>query len=121
MRKTLNIGRLSKRVTLCKFTDTEDAMGQSIQSLTKVAEVWGDIYPVRGTEFYEVQKLQSKVTHKCYVRYREEFADVDSNWYLIYGGKIYDIDSAVDVDMERKMIEIRCYERVNRETHRVEE
>jgi SPP1 family predicted phage head-tail adaptor len=119
-RRTLEIGRLSQRIKLFHFINTEDEMGQNKQLLHEAAEVWADIYPVRGGEYYEVQKIQSKVTHKCYIRYRADYADIDSNWYLEYAGKIFDIDSAVDVDSQHKMFEIRCYERVNKESHEKE-
>ena len=95
-------------------------MGQSTQKLSEVATVWADIYPVRGGEFYELKKTQSKVTHKCFIRYRDEYSGIDSNWYLKVGDKHFDIDSAIDVDFEHKMLEIRCYEHVNKEGHNVE-
>ena len=120
MRRTMNIGRLSTRVTLCKFVDAEDAMGQSTQKLSKIAEVWGDISPIRGSEFYELKKIQSKVTHRVYTRWYAAIADIDTNWFLMFGDKIFDIDSVIDVDYEHKMLEIRCYERVNRGGHEVE-
>lgn len=115
MRRTMNIGRLNKRIKLFHFVEAEDSMGQSTQKLSEVAIVWADIYPVRGSEFYELKKVQSRVTHKCFIRYRDEYADINSNWYLRVDDKTFDIDSAIDVDYEHKMIEIRCYERVNKE------
>lgn len=115
MRRTMNIGRLSKRITLFRFADSVDSMGQSIQKLHEVATVWADFSPVRGSEFYELKKIQSRVTHKCFIRYRDEYADINSNWYLRVDDKIFDIDSAIDVDYEHKMLEIRCYERINKE------
>ncbi len=115
MRRTMNIGRLSKRITLFRFADSVDSMGQSIQKLHEVATVWADFSPVRGSEFYELKKVQSRVTHKCFIRFRDEYADINSNWYLRVDDKIFDIDSAIDVDYEHKMLEIRCYERINKE------
>jgi SPP1 family predicted phage head-tail adaptor len=116
-RRTINIGRLKKRVTLFHLIDGEDSMGQSTQQLKEVAAVWSDIYPIRGSEFYELKKIQSKVTHKCFIRYHASYADIDSNWYLQLDGKIFDVDSAIDVDYQHKLIEVRCYERVNKEGH----
>ena len=121
MRRTMNIGRLNQRITLYQFTESEDDMGQSTQALTEIATVWADIYPVRGAEYYELKKVQSRVTHKCFIRYREEYEGINSNWYLSVDGKIFDIDSAVDVDYEHKLLEIRCYERVNKEVPKVAE
>lgn len=121
MRRTMQIGRLSQRVTIYTFIEAEDEMGQSSQQLSPVATVWCDIRPIRGNEFYELKKIQSKVTHRCYIRYQDIFADMNSNWYLELDGKVFDIDSVFDVDYEHKMLEIRCYERVNKEGHDIEE
>ena len=68
--RTINIGRLNKRVTFMKLTEEKDKMGQLKQVLTEVGTVWASFYPIRGAEFYEAQKVQSKITHKCYIRYR---------------------------------------------------
>jgi SPP1 family predicted phage head-tail adaptor len=115
MRRTMSIGRLNKRITLYHFVEAQDSMGQSTQRLSEVATVWADIYPIRGSEFYELKKVQSRVTHKCFIRYHDAYVDINSNWYLRVDDKTFDIDSAIDVDYEHKMIEIRCYERVNKE------
>lgn len=110
--RVMNIGKLNKRLTFKKFGEIEDDMNQITQSLMDVCTVWGSLYPVRGIEFYEIQKLQSKITHKCYVRYRD---DIDSTCYIEYGGKTYSIESVIDVDLGHKMLEIMCVEHSGRE------
>ena len=68
VKRTMDIGRLRQRIQVYSLNGTEeDEFGQITNGLTLLGEVWGDLYPVRGQEFYEVQKIQSKVTHKCYV------------------------------------------------------
>lgn len=117
VKRTMDIGRLRQRIQVYSLNGTEeDEFGQITNGLTLLGEVWGDLYPVRGQEFYEVQKIQSKVTHKCYVRWRESFAGLDSNCYIKHKGVTYDIYSATDVDMQHKLIEIYCYQRVNKES-----
>ena len=49
--KTLNIGKLNKRITVMCLQDAEDEMGQSKKKLQVKAVVWGTLYPVRGAEF----------------------------------------------------------------------
>ncbi len=110
--RTINIGRLNRRVKLLKHCEIEDTMGQQTQALVTLKTVWGSFYPIRGNEMYEVQKLQGEVTHKCYIRY---IPGIDSNNYISIGGKDYAVKSAIDVDGEHKMLEIYCYERINKE------
>lgn len=110
--KTLNIGKLNKRITVMCQQDMEDEMGQSTKKLQAKSVVWGTLYPVRGAEFYELQKIQSRVTHKCYLRYRE---DIDTNSILVYAGKQYSVTSVLDVGLEHKMLEIMCCEYTNKD------
>jgi SPP1 family predicted phage head-tail adaptor len=110
--RTMEIGKLNKRITFLRLEDATDEMGQSTKKLQEVKTVWASFYPIRGSEFYEVQKVQSRVSHKCYVRYLD---GIDTNCYIRYGGKDYDINSVVDVDLAHKMLEIYCYEHTNKE------
>lgn len=110
--RTINIGKLNKRITFLKLGEREDDMGQSAQALEEIKTVWASFYPIRGMEFYEVQKVQGKVTHKCYVRYLK---GVDSSCYIKYADKMYLITSAIDVDLEHKMLEIYCVEYTGKE------
>lgn len=114
-KRVINIGKLNKRITFLRLGDAKDSMGQTVQALEKIKTVWGTLYPVRGAEFYEIQKTQSRVTHKCYIRYVE---GIDSNCYLQYKEKVYSIESALDVDLEHKLLEIMCCEFTNKEVMR---
>lgn len=110
--RTMNIGRLNKRITFCKQMDIEDSMGQTKKELQEVATVWGSLYPIRGGEYYEAKKVDSRTTHKCYIRYRD---GIDSDCYIVLKDKQYMIESVIDVDMEHKMLEIMCTEHLNGE------
>lgn len=110
--KTMNIGKLNKRITLMRLADVEDELGQSAKKLTEIKTVWATLRPIRGKEFYDIQKIQSKVSHKCFIRYID---GIDSNCFIKYNDTIYSIESAIDIDFEHKMLEIHCYENVNKE------
>lgn len=110
--RTINIGKLNKRLSFKKLVDVTDEMGQNKKKLAKICEVWGSLYPVRGMEFYEIQKIQGKITHKCYIRYR---TDIDSNCFIEYQGKTYSIESVIDVDLSHKILEIMCSEYFGKE------
>ena len=111
--RTINIGKLNKRLKIMGFVDRKDAIGQSSKALEEIKTVWGSLYPIRGNEMYEVQKVQGKTSHKCYIRYMK---DIDSNCYIKYEDKTYSITSVIDVDMEHKLLEIYCDEYINKES-----
>lgn len=108
-------GTLRKRVTFLRQTEAEDEYGKITNELSEVVTVWADFYPVRGQEFYEVQKTQGRVTHKCYCRCHTLLADADSNWFLKYKDKIYSIESIVDAGLAGRYFEIYCSEHINKE------
>ena len=65
----MNIGRMNKRITFEKITESEDELGQMCQRYEAVRTVWATITPTRGGEYYEAQKLREELTFKIYVRY----------------------------------------------------
>lgn len=110
--RTMNIGKLNTRLKFYKLGDETDQIGQKVHRLTLVRECWGSLYPVRGNEFYEVQKIQSNVTHKCYVRYTDQ---IDESCSIVYADHTFSIESVIDVDFEHKMLEIYCVEHIGKE------
>ena len=111
--KKVEPGTLNKRVTFCRNTDTVDSYGKITNGTEEVITLWADFYPVRGQEFYEVQKIQGKVTHKCYCRYHSALSEINSNWYILYKGKKYTVESAVDGGLDKRYFEIYCTEHIN--------
>ena len=104
----IDIGKLNKRISSLTPVERKDENGVITQVLEIKKTVWSTFYPIRGKEFYELAKIQSKTTHKCYVRYLDW---VDSGNYIWYKKDIYYIDSVVDVEGKRKLLEINCYKR----------
>ena len=116
MRRTIDIGKLNKRITFLTLDpDATDDLGQTTNDFSEIGTFWGSLYPVRGQEFYEIQKIQGRVTHKCYVRYRQSLADLSSNDFLRFEGKTYSIEGVMDVDLDHKLLEILCSEHINKE------
>ena len=110
--RTIQIGKLNKRITFMDYTFAEDEIGQEIQKLANIKTVWGSLYPVRGAEYYEAAKVRAETTYKCYARY---IPGITSNMYLKHKDTMYMIESVIDVDMEHKMLEIYCTEHTNKE------
>ena len=107
--KTMNIGRLNKRVSIWKKDDTPNELNQKSKDLVKVREVWASVAPVRGAERYEVQKLREEITYRVYMRYVPELR---ADMYLKCEGRLYEIASIIDVNLEHKMLEIDAVEKI---------
>ena len=108
-------GTLKKRVTFYRPVEEEDDYGNITNGVESVCEVWADIYPVRGQEFYEVQKIQGKVTHKCYCRYQKTLEDIDNTWFLLYKDTLFSIESAVNAGEAGRYFEIYCTKHTDKE------
>ena len=109
--RTIQIGKLNKHVTFVGYKDVENELSLYSKELTDIKTVWATFTPVRGREYYEAQKLREEVTYKLYCRY---LPGITSDLYIRYKDKIYEIISVLDVDMEHKMLEIYCVEKVKK-------
>lgn len=112
--RTIDIGKLNKRLTILHYADVEDAMGQTAQMLVPLKTVWGSLYPARGAEYYEAQRLRSKTTYKVYIRYIHGI-EITTEHYIGYKDKLYAIESVNNVDMANKTLEIYATEYINDE------
>lgn len=109
--RTMKIGKLNKRVTFISYDDTGNELGQSKKEFKDIKTVWATFAPVRGREYYEVQKIREEVTYKLYCRY---LPSISSDMYIRFKDKLYEITSVIDVDLEHKMLEIYCVEKVKK-------
>ena len=115
LRNPIEPGSMKWRVTFYRQGEVTDALGKITNGYTEVITLWADLYPIRGQEFYEVQRIQGKVTHKCYCRWHSALAEIDSTWFLSCRGKKYSIESAVDTGLSGRFMEIYCTEHVDKE------
>ena len=64
-------GKLRHRVTIQTPTTVPGTHGGSYESWTDVATVWASVGPIRGNEWWDVQKSNSEITGRVTVRYRD--------------------------------------------------
>lgn len=111
--RVMNIGKLNKRVTFLRKDDTPNILNQQSKDYVEIATVWGSCYPARSREYYEIQKLQEEVTWKIYVRFPKSF-EVRADMYIRCEGKLFEIQSVIDVDYSHKMLDIDAVEKINK-------
>ena len=108
--KRVNPGAFNKRVTFCRQGETRDALGKITHGLEDVITLWADFYPMRGSEFTDVQKTQGKVTYRCFLRWHSALSDIGPEWFIKHKGKVFYIVSALDVGLQKRYLEIYCTE-----------
>ncbi|MBS0506844.1 MAG: phage head closure protein [Proteobacteria bacterium] len=95
----MKAGDLDQRVTVERYTSTEDELGQPIQSWAPLFTCWAAVEPLTGREYLAAQAAQSEVTARVTMRYRPGITAQDR---VIHDGTTYNIVSVIDVRSERK-------------------
>ena len=83
-----------------------------------VAITWSDItspdervqiIPLKGEERYASARINSTIDHKIRCRFR---SDIDNKMRIIFGSRIFDIDSIIDPYEKNKELHIMCSEKL---------
>lgn len=108
----MTAGKLNRRVTVQKPDSVLDEYGQPSTGWVNIATVWANIKPVSGREKMRAMAMEATLTHTVMVRYRPDLLpEVDADtWRILYGTKVLDVTSAVDLNDERKYIVFDCVE-----------
>lgn len=86
---TFRAGRLRHRVSLQAYTEIIDPnTGAREKGWAEVAKVWASIEPLSARDFIQSAALQSQVTARITIRYRE---GVTADMRIVHRGKIYNI------------------------------
>lgn len=105
--RSIDIGKMNKKVYICAAQNTQDDMGQDVLTYEKGKRMWATVKSVRGGEYYDALKLSPEVSYIVYTRYRE---DVHPDTILLYHGKKLEVRHIADIEEERIMLEIQCTE-----------
>lgn len=86
---SLAAGRLHHRVTLQSPQIAQsDTDGSLSVSWTTEAKAWASIEPVSVRDFVAAAAIQSQVTARITLRYRD---DIRPDWRVVHGNRIYTI------------------------------
>ena len=97
------IGKFRQRVTLQQASRVDDGGGGATVTWTPVADLWASIEPISADERLDSDRLQGRVSHQVWLRYR---TGVDPAMRFVFGSRVFDIRSAVDVDEAHRYL--RC-------------
>lgn len=85
---SLEAGKLRHRVRIEQLTPSKDSDGDPVEVWTLLAEVWAAIEPLSAREFRASQAVQSEITGRITIRYRD---DVSASMRIVHRGKTYNI------------------------------
>lgn len=105
----MDLGKLQHRVELKSFVTTVNPnTGERTREWTTFAKAWAHVQPVSGREFIAAQAVQSKVSIRVQMHFRD---DVTPLHRLAHRGKTYNIEAVLpDLGSGLEYITLMCSE-----------
>jgi len=91
----MRIGNLRNYITIQTPTETTDANLEIILTWATFANVWAEITPLVGREYYASKTVNAEISGKVRIRY---LAGVTSEMRIIDGTKTYQIEAVINID-----------------------
>ena len=82
--------KLKYPIVIEQATASRDSYGEPVQTWETYSNVWADIQPLRGREFYDAQQVNAELTKKITVRLDE---DISPQMRVSYDSRYMDIQS----------------------------
>ncbi len=105
----INPGRLRHKVTIMRYQDTEDTLGNTVNVLAPLKSVWAEIRPTRGQEQLEVYKNTNEQSYKITMRH----TDVTTKDVLRYKGRQFQINAIANPLEDNYILELICTESID--------
>jgi SPP1 family predicted phage head-tail adaptor len=100
----MGAGKYRHQITIQRRTVTRDpSYGSEIVAWADVATVKAQFDPIRGREYFSAKQERAESTVRFRIYYRP---DVVPEMRIVFNGKNYDIDDAMDVGGLRKELEL---------------
>lgn len=82
--KTMIMSNLDKRITIQKYTTTQNKNGFDIEAWKDYKTVWASMNNLWGKEFYAAKAVQAENTVEFVVRYSKDLENINSKEYRIF-------------------------------------
>jgi len=102
-------GSLRNRIKIQRETFVADGFGGGTKTFTDFAELRAFIKPISGSERLYSQRLEANVTHRIFIRYRDDLNTTDR---INYKGRLMQIRALINLEEANRFIEIYADEGV---------
>lgn len=96
---------MDQRVTLLEKSVTRDALGGEVIAWTDRGNVWAEVTPLRGREYFAAQQINPEYSTRFRIHY-DDAPTITSAWRLEWRSAQYDIIDVIDVDARKRTFEI---------------
>ena len=97
-----------KRITIQTKSDASDGQGGFTETWNDLATVYASIEPLKAFERYQAMQMQTPVTHKIVMRYRD---DVPTTARIRFGDRVFWVKEIINVEERGRRLAIKAVER----------
>jgi SPP1 family predicted phage head-tail adaptor len=101
------VGELRSRLTFQVANEIDDGYGGKQVEWADRFNAWAYIEPLSGREYFDAMQIQTEISHRVIVRYRN---DITPDMRIKYGGRILEIEAVIDIGNQHRFLEILCRE-----------
>lgn len=99
----ITAGKLRHQITIEREQSVSDGAGGSTITWSTVATPRAFIKPMSGGERLQAMRLESTVTHRIFIRYRDDLLTSDR---INYKGRLMQIRALINLEERNRWIEI---------------
>ena len=108
----MNSGELRNKIVIKVQPTDQDGYGEKIEDTAlwnNFITCWASILPISGREFFIAQQVNATVTTRIKIRYTSA---ITPGMRVVFGEKVYDIKTVLDIEERHKEIHLMCEELV---------
>lgn len=98
-------GRLDRKIEI-QSQPSGDVFSVT-QDWSTVFSCFARVEPLQGSELFQAQQINSKLTTKITIRYR---SGINASQRVVYGDRYFNVVSIVDKDMRHRELILMCEE-----------
>ena len=91
----MRAGNLRNYIAIQQPIESQDANLELILTWSTFAQLWGEILPLTGREYWYSKQVTSEITGSIKIRY---ISGITTKMKVIDGTKTYDIEAVIDVE-----------------------
>lgn len=100
-----SVGELNERVTLRRYTETQNEYGTLVRTASTIATCWALVRPMSGGERDRAQQTEARPNYLVVIRYRSGLTEKD---YVIWRGEEMNIRFIKDRGPRSQFLELEC-------------
>jgi SPP1 family predicted phage head-tail adaptor len=104
----MRAGLLRELVTVQQRISTQDPYGQAVDAWSEVAKTWASVQPLRGNERFTAAQTKAAIDTKVTMRFRNDVMPGRNR--ILFGARVLDVESVINIDERDRTIEILCKE-----------